>query len=109
MARFVKGDVIVVPFPYTDLSNAKKRPALVITELIGNDVIICQITSHLSRDMYSINLNDSDFEMGSLKHISNIRPNRLVTIDSNIIIKKVGRLRKDKMENVIEKIKYLIQ
>jgi mRNA interferase MazF len=79
MARFIKGDVIVVPFPYTDLSNAKKRPALVITELIGDDVIICQITSHLSRDIYSISLNDNDFENGKLKHISNIRPNRLVT------------------------------
>lgn len=109
MARFIKGDVIVVPFPYTDLSNAKKRPALVITELIGDDVIICQITSHLSRDIYSINLDDNDFENGRLKHISNIRPNRLVTVDRNIILKKVGELKKHKINEVIEKIISIIE
>ena len=45
MARFVKGDVVVVPFPFSDLSQSKRRPALVITELTGDDLILCQITS----------------------------------------------------------------
>jgi mRNA interferase MazF len=45
MARFVKGDIVVVPFPFSDLTQAKRRPALVIAELKGNDVILCQITS----------------------------------------------------------------
>ena len=45
MAKFVKGDIVVVPFPFSDLTNSKRRPALVITELTGDDVILCQITS----------------------------------------------------------------
>lgn len=45
MAKFVKGDVVVVPFPFSDLTQAKRRPALVITALEGDDVILCQITS----------------------------------------------------------------
>ena len=45
MARFVKGDVVVVPFPFSNLTEAKKRPALVIAVLSGDDVILCQITS----------------------------------------------------------------
>jgi len=45
MARFVKGDVVVIPFPFSDLSQAKRRPALVLAELEGNDRILCQITS----------------------------------------------------------------
>jgi len=45
MGRFVKGDVVVMPFPYSDLSATKKRPALVIAALDGDDVILCQITS----------------------------------------------------------------
>jgi hypothetical protein len=45
MGRFVRGDVVVTPFPYSDLSDSKKRPALVAAALKGDDVILCQITS----------------------------------------------------------------
>lgn len=50
MARFVKGDVIVVPFPFSDLTQAKRRPALVLAELEGDDRILCQITSRSLQD-----------------------------------------------------------
>lgn len=45
MAKFVKGDVVVVPFPFSDLTQAKRGPAFVLAELTGNDLILCQITS----------------------------------------------------------------
>jgi len=45
LERFVKGDVVVVPFPFSDLTGAKRRPALVLAELDGEDRILCQITS----------------------------------------------------------------
>lgn len=45
MGKFVIGDVVVVPFPFSDLSASKKRPALVVATLSGDDVILCQITS----------------------------------------------------------------
>ena len=50
MGRFVKGDVVVIPFPYSDLSAGKKRPALVVPCLDGDDVILCQITSQIISD-----------------------------------------------------------
>ena len=56
MGRFIKGDIIVTPFPFSDLSNTKKRPALVIADLDGDDAIVCQITSQTIRDRYSIQL-----------------------------------------------------
>lgn len=58
MAEFIKGDVVVVPFPFSDLSNTKRRPALVITNLTGNDLILCQISKNVS-DSYSILIADS--------------------------------------------------
>lgn len=45
MGKFVKGDVVVVPFPFSDLSASKRRPALVVATFMGDDVILCQITS----------------------------------------------------------------
>lgn len=104
MAEFIKGDVVVVPFPFSDLSQAKRRPALVISKLDGDDLILCQITSQTVKDNYAVPINKSDFESGDLKQSSNIRPNRIFTADSNIILYKVGDLKKNKVNKVIESI-----
>ncbi len=66
MERFVKGDVVVVPFPFSDLSKAKRRPALVIAEVEGRDLILCQITSQYVKDNYAIQIDNEDFESGGL-------------------------------------------
>lgn len=104
MARFVKGDVVVVPFPFSDLSHVKRRPALVIAELEGNDLILCQITSQQIRDRYAILIEDSDFESGTLRQKSNARPNRIFTADYHIILYPVGRLKSYKINEVISRI-----
>jgi mRNA interferase MazF len=79
VAKFVKGDVVVIPFPFSDLSQSKRRPALVVAPLEGNDAILCQITSKTIKDSYAISIDETDFESGSLKQADNIRPNRLFT------------------------------
>ena len=109
MARFVKGDIIVVPFPFSDLTQAKRRPALVISALEGNDLILCQITSQSVRDNYAILLDDKDFNTGSLKQSSNIRPNRIFTADNHIVLYRVGGLKLDKINEIIEKVIEIIR
>jgi len=104
MARFVTGDVVVVPFPFTDLTNAKRRPALVLAELDGDDRILCQITSQRVRDLYAVELDDSDFQSGSLRQKSQIRPNRLFTCDIRIILYQIGQLHSVKIDETIEKV-----
>jgi len=101
LERFIKGDVVVVPFPFSDLTASKKRPALVITTLKGDDIILCQITSKWAKDEYSIELKNTDFERGELPHISFIRPNRIFTADKDIILKCVGHIRKEKFKEVL--------
>ena len=100
----MKGDVVVVPFPFSDLAQAKRRPALVVAELEGDDRILCQITSRQFRDSYSIGINDFDFEEGSLKKESNVRPNRLFTADSRIILYRAGHLKAQRVGEVVETI-----
>ncbi|MDJ0616010.1 MAG: type II toxin-antitoxin system PemK/MazF family toxin [Calothrix sp. MO_192.B10] len=109
MAGFVKGDVVIVPFPFSDLTQAKRRPALVVANLQGNDLILCQITSQVVSDEYAVNIDNSDFSTGGLNQISNIRPNRLFTADQSIILYKAGQLKPEKIEGVIVKIIEILQ
>jgi mRNA interferase MazF len=109
MARFVKGDIVIVPFPFSDLSQAKRRPALVLAVLQGNDLILCQITSKAVKDNYAIPLDQNDFISGSLNQESNIRPNRIFTADNQIILYRSGNIKKNKLDQVITKIIEIIK
>ncbi len=104
MARPVKGDVVVVPFPFSDLTQAKRRPALVLAELEGDDLILCQITSRNVSDSYAVGLIDSDFTQGGLRLESNIRPNRLFTADSAIVLYRIGSVARPKLAEVVDRV-----
>ncbi|UOE48590.1 type II toxin-antitoxin system PemK/MazF family toxin [Mucilaginibacter sp. SMC90] len=93
MAGFVKGDIVVIPFPFSDLTGSKKRPALVLADLQGDDIILCQITSQQSKDTYAIAIDQTDFVKGSLPVASNIRPSRIFTANKNMIIRTAGTLK----------------
>lgn len=104
MERLVKGDVVVLPFPFSDLSSSKKRPALVVANLVGDDIILCQITSEARTDNYSLVLAEDEFKEGNLKQVSMIRPNRLFTADKSIIACKVGSLKENKIKEAEDKL-----
>ncbi len=109
MAGPVKGDVVVVPFPFTDLSGAKRRPALVVAELDGGDAILCQITSQQVRDKLAIGLSRSDFRTGGLHSESNVRPNKLFTASRRLVLYSAGALRPEKMREVTAAIIGLLE
>jgi mRNA interferase MazF len=109
VAKFIKGDIVVVLFPFSNLSQVKKRPAFVIKELAGDDIILCQITSQAIKDKYSLALTEKDFISGSLSVASNIRPNRIFTADRNIIFYKIGGVRQNITKDVIKKIVRIIE
>jgi mRNA interferase MazF len=109
MARFIKGDVVVLPFPFSDLSANKKRPALVIAApQTYDDLILCMITSRSAKDASAISLTAEDFDDGRLPHDSYIRPNRLFTADATIILRTAGRLSAKKVEEVVVEITRII-
>jgi len=104
MERFVKGDVVVVPFPFSNLSGSKRRPALVLTDLRGDDIMICQITSKLTDDVFAQALRSEDFVSGSLPVNSFIRPLRVFTADRHIVFRKIGQITPERMNKVIDAI-----
>jgi len=103
VAKFIKGDIVVVPFLFSDLTNAKRRPAFVLAVLPGDDIILCQITSRDTKDEFAIKVKVTDFKEGSLPVESNIRPNRLFTADRNIILYKAGHVHQEKVSQVVLK------
>jgi mRNA interferase MazF len=109
MGKFVKGDIVVIPFPFSDLSASKRRPALVLVDLPGDDLILCQITSQAVLDFMAIAVDITDVINGTLNAPSNVRPNRLFTADENIVLYGLGKLKDDKMNDVISSIVTMIQ
>jgi mRNA interferase MazF len=88
MGKPVAGEVVVLPFPQTNLHTGKRRPALVVAD----DLILCQITSQARSDGYSIALTFGDFDQGRLAVDSYIRPNRLFTVESSVVLYAAGKV-----------------
>ena len=104
MGKLVKGDIVIIPFPFTDLSGNKKRPAFVVAALEGDDIIVCQITSKSKSDSHAIPLTIDDFISGSLPVDSFIRPNKIFTADKNIILSVAGHLNENKIHDTLNVI-----
>ena len=109
MERFVKGDVVIIPFPFSDFSGYKRRPALVLTDLRGDDIMICQITSKPYDDIFVQPLLSEDFDSGSLNIESYVRPLRVFTVDKHIILHKVGHITAQRMKKIIDAIVFTLE
>ena len=107
MGKPVTGGVVVLPFPQTDLQAGKRRPALVVASLPGDDSILCQITSQARNDGFSIPLLIADFERGRLVRDSFIRPNRLFTGEQSVILYAAGKVKDSKLREARAKIREL--
>jgi mRNA interferase MazF len=106
---YARGDVVVIPFPFSDLSQSKRRPALVVARSGPQDFILCQITSKSVRDGLEVPIEQSDFGAGSLNQSSNVRPNRLFTADGAIIAYKAGALTPGAMQRVTERLVRIVR
>lgn len=109
MEKFIKGDIVVIPFPFSDLTGSKRRPAFVVTDLPDDDIILCQITSNVKLDSSAIPVNNKNFVSGSLFVESFIRLNKIFTVDKNIILYKIGHLSDEKISEIIDSLISLLQ
>jgi mRNA interferase MazF len=109
VGQFVRGDVVVVSFPFSDLSQTKRRPALVLAAIEGDDVILCQITSQNRPGAYSVPLDRADFVTGGLDRASWIRPNRIFTADQGIIAYRAGRVSEARLREVLGRVVAILE
>jgi mRNA interferase MazF len=101
------GEIVVVPFPQTNLQVGKRRPALVVADCPGNDLILCQITSQTHSDGHSIPLTMIDFQSGRLAVDSYIRVNRLFTVEQSVILYTAARISGAKLVEVKSRLRAL--
>ena len=110
MGTFTKGDIVLFPFPYTDLSNRKLRPCLVISDEIGEDILLCQITSKkIRKDKYSVEIKHNNTIDGSLQIDSYIRANMIFTARKAQILKKLCKIKDEQYIEVVNIINNLIR
>lgn len=109
MGTLAAGQVVVVNFPFSDLSASKLRPALVLAEAGRGDWILCQITSKSYGDPRAIELTTTDFAQGSLRVTSYARPGKLFTAHQSIISGQPGELREAAFKAVRDAVLRMIQ
>ncbi len=111
----MKHKIVLVPFPFDDLSATKVRPAICLTNEISgyNHVIIAFITSQVSKanELSDLKIEDSDkgFATTGLKVSSAIRLHRLVTIPTRIIQRNLGILPVDYHSDLENKLRALFE
>jgi mRNA interferase MazF len=106
MANYKQGDILLLPFPFSDLSQAKPRPTVIVAKnpTRNGDYIVAKITSNLHNDADSFLLGVGT-TVGTLPAISEVRCNELATIDRRIIIKKFTTLTPLALEELCGRIR----
>jgi mRNA interferase MazF len=98
------GSVVLVPFPFSDLSGSKLRPALVIASAGRGDWICAQITSNAYSDETAVQIQNSDFVSGTLSRVSFLRPGKLFTANESLFRRTVATLFPEKFEAVLNAV-----
>ena len=98
------GSVVLLPFPFSDLSEAKLRPALVLADSGRDDWILCQITSNPYADPRAVELTDTDFDTGSLRVTSYARPGKLFTASSSLMVSEAGNLSQATLQSIVQRV-----
>lgn len=109
MGALSAGEVGFVPFPFSDLSQTKIRPALCLAPAGRGDWILCQITSNSYGDPAAIEIETADFLVGSLNQLSFVRPGKLFTAHSGIFVRIVGALQPECFTKIVDAVVKIIK
>jgi mRNA interferase MazF len=104
--KYYQGDIILLPYPFTDLSNTKQRPAVIISKdsINKQNYIVAKITSVIRGDKFSFPITQTDIDR-ELRYESEVRTNEVFTVNNSIIIKKFASFKKEPLKLLTEIIK----
>ena len=94
------GSIVTVSFPYTDLSDIKRRPALALL-VRGDDLVVCGMTSKLSGRADAVTVGAEDMAEGRLPKRSEVRPLKLFTVHRSLVRTVVGRVKDETLDRVV--------
>lgn len=103
------GQIVLVNFPFSDLTRQKLRPCLVIGLAEFGDVLVCQITSKRYSSRRAISLTKKDFQSGSLIVDSFIRPDKIATLEQDMMLQILGTLKTSKIGQVKTAVKKILE
>lgn len=109
MVAFAAGDVVLVPFPFSDLSQSKVRPAICLADAGRGDWVLCQITSSPYGDPSAIPMNTIDFAVGGLLIASYVRPGKLFTAHSGLFVRSVAELTPPAFTKIVSAVVAILQ
>jgi len=114
VSTYKQRDIILVPFPFSNLSGQKVRPVLILSNDAYNqqsaDVVVCGLTTNLRPAPYSIIVNVTDVEQpGTLRHRSKIKADTIASLEQSLLIKQIARLKLSVFKQVVAEIEDLIQ
>src|SRR5437879_5093398 len=98
------GSVVIVPFPFSDLSQSKLRPAVVLAAAGRGDWILCQITSNRYGDPTAIELTSGDFVRGALRLTSYARAGKLFAAHQSLMASEAGALSPAALKKIREAV-----
>lgn len=98
------GAIVLVRFPFSDLSRAKLRPAIVLAHAGRGDSVLCQVTSKSYGDARAVAIGESDLVSGSLRVESFARPGKLFTANETLVSSTVAVLAPAAVSRVIEAV-----
>ncbi len=102
-----------MPFPYSDLSGSKARPVLVMSNdrfnTFSQDIIVCCVTSNINKDFYTVLLNQNYLESGKLFGDCCVKVENIAKIEKSMVLKSIGRVKKETFSKIMEKLQALFQ
>ena len=98
------GGIVLVPFAFSDLSQAKLRPAVALADAARGDWMLCQVTSNPYGDPRAVHLTASSFGSGSLRSDSYARPGKLFTASRELMVAEVALLNPEAREQLIDAV-----
>lgn len=104
MVPSAAGAVVLIPFPFSDLSASRLRPAVALAAVGRGDWILCQITGNPYGDPSAVEIAASDFSSGSLHVVSYARPGKLFTANESLITAEAGQLTPAAFRRVLDAV-----